>query len=165
MIATNDEHPSSKASLAAAKAVLHTKVSDASLIAWITAYGPQVRASLPPRRSVSEIVLETHDQVVADMQEVRNKAIAQLKRDDKLSQAPARDLAVITGIMDDHVLKREGLSPEDTRRMLRWNHLCSRLNLDAGLSFDDMLTKLEMSANMISAQQSPKLADGDAENR
>jgi hypothetical protein len=136
------EHSLGAAAIAAARAVLGAPVAVATLGRWMLEYRPQIDAVIVPL-SNEQTIIATRDNVLGQMAEVRQKSLKRLADDSVINAAAARDLAVVTGIMSDHIAKATALPAATSERALRLREVCQRVGVDVDALLDDMIRVAE----------------------
>lgn len=133
MFAANPEHPMSAASIEAAKAVLGAKVNKTTLYRWsieLESTMQQNHPSLQITQTDQQLILDTTKDVVADFVEIRSKMVNRLKQDDVVEKMSGRDVGVVMGITNDHIIKMKSLPPEIDQAVRELSTECQVDGLD-----------------------------------
>jgi hypothetical protein len=124
-------------------AVLGESVHASTIGDWLVEYKAKALALMPPARTADEIVRAARDETIKQWSEVRKKALERLSQDAVINEAKARDLSVVAGISDDHILKATALSPTLVNAVQRLDQLLALQGIDLEATLQKLIDNAE----------------------
>lgn len=144
------EHMHSAQSMQAARDVLGSYPSDATLSKWATLYSPLVDKLSPTLNPAlldrSSVVQSTQEQVINGFIGIRDKALNLLNDETVLKAAvekSPRDVAIIMGIAQDKLAALTAIPAEAMQVSQRLYQLCERLGENYVQLLEDNISVLE----------------------
>ena len=136
-IALEHERTQGTDALDTVRTMMGEKISKSSLNRWIRDYGDKVKQAkqnnaselAPTRKDLPTIVTETHNSVVARMQNLLSLYLEAAGDEAKIKGASLRDLNIGIGVQFDKLKQAAGISPEIERALKVLEAACQPLGV------------------------------------